>query len=160
MKLLLCLLAAGLAAAPAVAATDADGTVRRIVTSASYQAAAASLEAGHDQWVADIVKITEVPSPPFKEQARAKAFAEMLRARGLAPTIDSEGNVLALRKGTASGPVVVVSAHLDTVFPEGTIVKVRREGSRLYAPGVGDDSTGLATVLALIDGMKRAAFRP
>jgi len=92
-----------------------------------------------------------VPAPPFKEQARAKVFADMLRARGLEPSIDSEGNVLALRKGTAGGPVVVVSAHLDTVFPEGMNVKVKREGTRLSAPGVGDDSTGLATMLALID---------
>jgi acetylornithine deacetylase/succinyl-diaminopimelate desuccinylase-like protein len=159
MKSLLCLLAAGLAAAPATAATDADGTVRRIVANPSYRAAAASLETGHAQWVADIIKITESPSPPFKEQARAKAFAEMLRARGLAPAIDSEGNVLALRKGMAAGPVVVVSAHLDTVFPEGTDVKVRREGSRLSAPGVGDDSSGLATMLAMIDAMNAGRAR-
>ena len=151
MKSLLCLLAAGLATAPAAAAVDADSAVRRIVASPSYRAAATALDAGHDQWVADIVTITEVPAPPFKEQARAKVFADMLRARGLEPSIDSEGNVLALRKGTAGGPVVVVSAHLDTVFPEGMNVKVKREGTRLSAPGVGDDSTGLATMLALID---------
>ena len=153
MKSLLCLFAAAFVANPAVAATDADSAVRRIVASPSYKISAAALETGHDQWVADIIKITEVPAPPFKEKVRAKAFAEMLRARGLAPSIDTEGNVLALRKGTVTGPVVVVSAHLDTVFPEGTNVKVRREGTRLSAPGVGDDSTGLATMLALIDAL-------
>ena len=154
MKSLLCLLAAVFAASPAAAASDADGTVRRIVASPSYRTAVAALDAGHDQWVADIIKITEVPAPPFKEETRAKAFAEMLRARGLASSMDTEGNVLALRKGVAGGPVVVVSAHLDTVFPEGTNVKVRRDGTRLSAPGVGDDSTGLATMLALIDALK------
>ena len=153
MKSLLCLSLAAFAASPAIAAADADGAVRRIVSSPSYKTAAAALDTGHDQWVADIIKITEVPAPPFKEEVRAKSFAEMLRARGLAPSIDAEGNVLALRKGTAGGPVVVVSAHLDTVFPEGTVVKVRREGNRLSAPGVGDDSTGLATMLALIDAL-------
>lgn len=153
MKSLFCLFAAAIAASPAAAATDADGAVRRIVSSPSYKTAAAALDAGHDQWVADIIKITEVPAPPFKEEVRAKAFAEILRARGLAPLIDAEGNVLALRKGTAGGPVVVVSAHLDTVFPEGTDVKVKREGNKLSAPGVGDDSTGLATMLALIDAL-------
>jgi acetylornithine deacetylase/succinyl-diaminopimelate desuccinylase-like protein len=132
---------------------DADGAVRRIVASQPYRAATAALDTGHDRWVADIIKITEVPAPPFKEEVRAKAFAEMLRAGGLAPFIDAEGNVLALRKGTAGRPAVVVSAHLDTVFPEGTNVKVRREGNRLSAPGVGDDSTGLATMLALIDAL-------
>jgi acetylornithine deacetylase/succinyl-diaminopimelate desuccinylase-like protein len=127
--------------------------VRRIVASQSYRAASGALDAGHDRWVADIIKITEIPAAPFKEEVRAKAFAEMLRERGLAPSIDTEGNVLALRKGTSAGAVVVVSAHLDTVFPEGTNVKVRRDGNRLSAPGVGDDSTGLATMLALIDAL-------
>lgn len=104
--------------------------------------------------------ITEVPAPPFKEEARAKAFAEMLRERGLTEVeIDEEGNVLGLRKGTVAGPAVVVSAHLDTVFPEGTDVTVRREGDRLLAPGIGDDSAGLSTMLALIDAMNAAGIR-
>jgi tripeptide aminopeptidase len=139
---------------PATAATpNADSAVRRIVVSQPYHAAAAALEAGHDQWVENIVTITQIPSPPFKEGTRARAFAEMLRARGLDAHIDAEGNVLALRKGSQPGPVVVVSAHLDTVFPEGTNVTVRREGTRLSAPGVGDDSTGLATLLSIVDAM-------
>jgi len=146
-------------AAPAAAATNADAAVRRIVASQSYRAAAADFDAKHEQWVADIVKITEIPSPPFKEQARARAFADMLRARGLDPRIDAEGNVLALRKGTQPGPVTVVAAHLDTVFPEGTDVKVRRDGTRLSAPGVGDDSTGLATLLSLVDAMNAGKIR-
>jgi tripeptide aminopeptidase len=139
---------------PATAATpNADSAVRRIVVSQPCRAAAAALEAGHDQWVENIIRITQIPSPPFKEEARARAFAEMLRARGLDANIDAEGNVLALRKGSQPGPVVVVSAHLDTVFPEGTNVTVRREGTRLSAPGVGDDSTGLATLLSIVDAM-------
>ena len=149
------LFAAGCAlalAAPAYAA-DPASTVQHVVTSNSYKTAAAALDSGHDQWVKDIIAITQTPSPPFKEQVRAKAFAEMLRQRGLDANIDAEGNVLALRKGTAGGPVVVVSAHLDTVFPEGTDVTVKREGTKLMAPGVGDDSTGLATLLALVDAM-------
>jgi acetylornithine deacetylase/succinyl-diaminopimelate desuccinylase-like protein len=147
------------AATPACAATGPDAAVRRIVASQPYRTAAAALDARHDQWVADIVKLTQIPSPPFKEQARAKAFAEMLRMRGLDPKIDAEGNVLALRKGTVPGPVVVVAAHLDTVFPEGTNVTVRRAGTRLSAPGVGDDSTGLATLLALVDAMNAGHIR-
>lgn len=138
---------------------NADSTVRQIVASPSYRAAAAALDAGHDQWVADIEAITEIPSPPFKEQARAKAFADMLRKRGLDAKIDAEGNVLALRKGTEAGPAVVVSAHLDTVFPEGTDVTVRRQGTRLSAPGIGDDSTGLATLLSLVDAMNAGKVR-
>jgi acetylornithine deacetylase/succinyl-diaminopimelate desuccinylase-like protein len=142
-----------LTALPATAATNADAALKRILASPGYRTAAASFDAKHDQWVADVIRITEVPSPPFKEQARARAFADLLRQRGLDPSIDPEGNVLALRRGIAGGPVVVVAAHLDTVFPEGTDVKVRREGNRLSAPGVGDDSAGLASLLAIVDAM-------
>lgn len=141
-------------AVPAIAApANADSVVRRIVASQPYKSAAAALDSGHDQWVSDIIAITQIPAPIFKEELRAKVFAEMLRKRGLEPSIDEAGNVLALRKGTEVGPVVVVSAHLDTVFPEGTDVTVKREGTKLMAPGVGDDSAGLATLLALVDAM-------
>jgi acetylornithine deacetylase/succinyl-diaminopimelate desuccinylase-like protein len=141
-------------AAPAIAAPAiADSTVSRIVASQPFKTAAAALDSGHDQWVSDIIAITQIPAPPFKEEIRAKAFAEMLRKRGLDPSIDGAGNVIALRKGSETGPAVVVSAHLDTVFPEGTDVTLKREGTKLMAPGVGDDSAGLATLLALIDAM-------
>ncbi len=109
------------------------------------------LDGQYDQVIADLIRITETPAPPFKEQARAQLFAAMLRDAGLTDvTIDAEGNVLALRPGTADGPVFVVSAHLDTVFPEGTPIKVTREGDRLIAPGIGDDSLGLASILAWV----------
>jgi acetylornithine deacetylase/succinyl-diaminopimelate desuccinylase-like protein len=109
------------------------------------------LDSQYDQVIADLIRITETPAPPFKEQARAELFAAMLRDAGLADvTIDAEGNVLALRPGTADGPVFVVSAHLDTVFPEGTPIKVTRDGDRLMAPGIGDDSLGLASILAWV----------
>ncbi|MBA2771136.1 MAG: M20/M25/M40 family metallo-hydrolase [Sphingomonas sp.] len=163
MRILPALAALSLSLAiPAVAQTstaDPDSTVRQIVASASFKQAAATLEAGHDQWVKDVITLAEIPAPPFKEQARAKAYADMFRSRGLSEVeIDEEGNALGLRKGTAGGPIVVVSAHLDTVFPEGTDVKVRREGDKLFAPGVGDDSAGLAAILSLIDAMNAASI--
>jgi acetylornithine deacetylase/succinyl-diaminopimelate desuccinylase-like protein len=156
---------AGLAllAAPAAAQTSpaqADSAVRRILSTPGFRKAAAALDAGHDRWVADTIALTEIPAPPFKEAARARAYAQMFRERGLTDVeIDEEGNVLGLRRGSGSGPIVIVSAHLDTVFPEGTDVKVRREGDRLHAPGVGDDSAGLAMQLALIDAMKAGGIR-
>jgi tripeptide aminopeptidase len=138
---------------------EAGATIKQISGSSTFRKAVAALEAGHDQWVANIIALTEIPAPPFKEAARAKSYSDMFRARGLADVeIDEEGNVLGLRKG-AGGGLVVVSAHMDTVFPEKTNVKVRREGDRLYAPGVGDDSTGLATQLAFIDAMAAAGIR-
>lgn len=110
------------------------------------------LDSQYDRVIADLIRITETPAPPFKERARAELFAAMLRDAGLDDvTIDDEGNVLALRPGTqdaaTDGSVFVVAAHLDTVFPEGTPITVRREGDRLMAPGIGDDSLGLASML-------------
>lgn len=164
-NLALAALAAALVLAPPMARAQTAGqsaTVRQLMSGAAFKRATAALEIDHDRWVQDIVTLTEIPAPPFKEAERARAFAGMLREAGLTDAaVDEVGNVLALRRGTgaAGRPVVVVSAHLDTVFPEGTDVKVRREGDRLYAPGVGDDSTGLATLLAMARAMKAADVR-
>lgn len=156
----LALLASAGEAAAQTTPAQADAAIKRITLSAEFKKAAATLDAQHEQWVKNTIAITEIPAPPFKEEARAKAFLAMFRERGLSETeIDEEGNVLGLRKGTKGGDLVVVSAHLDTVFPEGTNVKVRREGDKLYAPGVGDDSAGLATLLAWIDAMNAGGIR-
>jgi acetylornithine deacetylase/succinyl-diaminopimelate desuccinylase-like protein len=70
--------------------------------------------------------------------------------------MDQEGNVMGVRKGTGQAPMLAVVAHLDTVFPEGTDVKVKRDGTRLLAPGIGDDTRGLALMLAIIRAMNAA----
>lgn len=141
--------------------SDTQTRVRRIAESARFQTAQATLKSQFDQYVAELIHLTEIPAPPFKESARAEAFAEMLRELGLSEVaIDAEGNVLALRPGTdPEAPLVVVSAHLDTVFPEGTDVKVRREGIRLHAPGIQDDSRGLANLLAYIRALDAAGIQ-
>lgn len=150
------LLAAVLASPALAAPTD----VAKIVGSPAFKTAVATLDREHERTVADIVTLTEIPAPPFKEEARGKAYRAMLAAHGLTEVeIDAEGNVMALRKGTEGGPVVVVSAHLDTVFPEGTDVKVRREGTKLYAPGIADDSRALAVLLAWARAMDAAKIR-
>lgn len=136
----------------------AFATIKAIEASPGFAKAVAAIDAGHDQWVANIITLTEIPAPPFKEAARAKAYRDMFAARGLTDVeIDAEGNVTGLRKGAGNG-LIIVSAHIDTVFPEGTSVKVRRDGDKLHAPGVGDDSTGLATQLAFIDAMNAAGI--
>ena len=144
-----------LIAAPALAAPGDDAA--RIVASPAFKAATAALAREHERTVQDIITLTEIPAPPFKEEARGKAYKAMLEAHGLTDVeIDAEGNVMGLRKGTRPGPLVVVSAHLDTVFPEGTDVKVRREGTRLFAPGVADDTHNLAVLLAWIRALDAA----
>ncbi|MBI5689565.1 MAG: M20/M25/M40 family metallo-hydrolase, partial [Verrucomicrobia bacterium] len=107
----------------------------------------------------DLIHLTEIPAPPFKEEQRAAAYARLLREVGLADvTTDAEGNVLGLWRGRPGGsaPLLAVAAHLDTVFPEGTDVKVKRDGTRLMAPGIGDDTRGLAFLLAAIRAMRGA----
>lgn len=140
-------------------AQDPAADVRTLIEGASFQRASESLGSDHDRWVREIVTLTEIPAPPFGEQARAEVFAGLMRDIGLAEVeIDAAGNVLGLRRGDGDG-LIVVSAHLDTVFPAGVDLTVRREGDRLYAPGVGDDSTGLATLLSLARAMNAAEIR-
>lgn len=158
-------LALALTAAPAFAAPKADPakTVGKIVASPAFQKAVAKLDADYDRTVADIITLTEIPAPPFKEEQRAKAYLEMLKAHGLQNVeMDAEGNVMGVRPGTVTkgkGPFVVIAAHLDTVFPEGTDVKVRREGTRLMAPGIGDDTRALSTLLAYVRAMDAAGIK-
>jgi acetylornithine deacetylase/succinyl-diaminopimelate desuccinylase-like protein len=153
---------AGLGAAPAARPDAADKAVQQVVGSTGFKAAVAALDKNHDRMVEEIVQLTEIPAAPFKEAAKGRAYAGLLRAAGLSDVeTDPEGNVMGLRRGTgpAGGPVVVLAAHLDTVFPEGTNVKVRREGTRLYAPGVGDDTRSLAVVLAYVRALDAAKIR-
>jgi len=148
-----------LVAAPA--AQSPDAMVRGLVDGPKFKEAVSFIQSDHDRFVRELIALTEIPAPPFKEQARAKAFMEMLRQQGLSDVeMDAEGNVMGIRRGTgaAGGPVLVVNAHLDTVFPEGTDVKVKRQGTRLSAPGIGDDTRGLALILALIRTLQAAKF--
>lgn len=117
------------------------------------KAAEAALAGDYDRIVKELITITEIPAPPFGEAARAAYFAQAFKAMGLSDVaIDAEGNVTGIRRGTvpAGGPLVAITAHLDTVFPAGTDLKVRREGNTLNAPGVGDDTVGLAGLLAWV----------
>ena len=105
----------------------------------------------------DQIRICEVEAPPFQEAKRAQLYAGLLREIGLKNVrIDAEGNVIAERPGAAARPNVVLSAHLDTVFPRGTNVKVRRDGYVLRGAGIGDDCRGLADVLAVARALNKA----
>jgi tripeptide aminopeptidase len=120
----------------------------------------AAIDRDHDRLVSEIIAITQIPAPPFQEDKRAAAFLEMLKQHGLSDVErDKEGNVMGVRRGTGGGPLVAVVAHVDTVFPEGTDVRVRREGTRLFAPGVGDNSRAVAVLLAVIRALDAAKIR-
>jgi tripeptide aminopeptidase len=99
-------------------------------------------------------RITEIPAPPFKEKERAHYYLRRFQDVGLTDaSIDTEGNVIALRKGGAGKPKLVISAHLDTVFPDGTDVTVNEKDGIARAPGIGDDARGLAALLSALQAL-------
>ncbi|MFI5016224.1 MAG: M20/M25/M40 family metallo-hydrolase [Hyphomicrobiales bacterium] len=139
---------------------DHAAEIAAIMAHPAFKMAVATLDAQHERTVADIVALTEIPAPPFNEEKRAAAYLDMLAAHGLAEVEGDEvGNVMGLRRGEGNGGLVAVAAHLDTVFPEGTEVKVRREGTKLFAPGVGDDTRSLAVLLAFVRALDAAGIR-
>ena len=104
-------------------------------------------------------RITEIPAPPFKEERRAEYYLQKMHERGLPDAyIDSEGNVIGIREGTGDGPTFLIAAHLDTVFPEGVDTTVQLRGGRYYAPGIGDDTRGLAVLLSLISALEQSGI--
>jgi len=93
--------------------------------------------------LAEQKRITEIPAPPYKEKVRAEYYLKRFQELGFKDaSIDAEGNVIGLRKGSGGGPKLVVSAHLDTVFPEGTDVTVKEKDGMILAPGIGDVREG------------------
>ncbi|SDD47061.1 M20/M25/M40 family metallo-hydrolase [Belnapia rosea] len=140
--------------------TDASAAIAAILDHSRFRTAVGTMEREHDRTVEDIIRLTEIPAPPFQEAERATAYLGMLRAHGLEEVEqDAAGNVMGRRRGTGNGTTVVVAAHLDTVFPAGTDVRVRREGTKLLAPGVGDDTRSLAVNLAFLRAMDAAGIR-
>jgi tripeptide aminopeptidase len=138
----------------------AESMIREVMASDIYRSAVATLTAEHDRTVEDIITLTQIAAPSFKEETRAQAFRAMAEAHGLKNVeIDAEGNVTGMRSGIGNGPLICVAAHLDTVFPAGTELTVRREGTRLFAPGVGDDTRSLAVLLAWLRAMDAANVR-
>jgi acetylornithine deacetylase/succinyl-diaminopimelate desuccinylase-like protein len=113
------------------------------------------------RWINDQqARLTEIPAPPFQEGQRAAAVKALLSASGLNVQIDAAGNVIGELPGLHEKEVVALSAHLDTVFPAGTDVKVRRDGSRMLAPGISDNGTGLAALLAIARAVHEAQIKP
>lgn len=125
-----------------------DHAVASLLSAPDMQRVLQAVKADHGRSLEDLKALTEIPAPPFKEGARAKAFLARARALGLDARMDAEGNVVGVRKGVGHGPTLLVSAHLDTVFPEGTDVTVKVRDGKWYAPGVSDDTRGLAVLLS------------
>jgi acetylornithine deacetylase/succinyl-diaminopimelate desuccinylase-like protein len=152
MRLLCAFLAATLAGNAAAAGTADDFTA--LVNNSRVTASLRYLREDDAATLREQVAITQIPAPPFMEATRAKDYAGRLRAAGLTDvSIDATGNVIGKRKGTGKGPLLVLSAHLDTVFPDGTDVTVKERDGRHYAPGIADDSRGLVALLSVLRAM-------
>ena len=109
----------------------------------------------------NLIELTEIEAPPFKEEKRAKEFSERLKLAGIEKVwIDSIGNVIGLLEGSIGNKNVAIDAHLDTVFPEGTDVKVRIKNDTLFAPGIGDDTRGLAMILTIAETLIKSDIKP
>ena len=138
---------------------DIDAIFSQVASDAEVQEALQLIQQAEPETVREQFRITEIPAPPFKEDIRAAYYLKQMQDRGLSDAyIDREGNVIGVRKGTGDGPTFLIAAHLDTVFPEGTDTKVELRGGRYFAPGIGDDSRGLAAILSVISALEESGI--
>jgi len=148
------------AAALLLASTTALAQLPIPSSNAKVRAALDILKTDNAWTLQQQVELTAILSPPFKESKRGAEFKKRLEALGLKNIrVDTAGNVIAERRGVGSGPTVVIAGHLDTVFPEGTDVTVKHDGTKLRAPGIGDDDRGLAVVLAVVRAFEKAGVQ-
>jgi acetylornithine deacetylase/succinyl-diaminopimelate desuccinylase-like protein len=113
------------------------------------------------EWVTDLqIRLTEIPAPSFQEEKRAEAVSALLTEQGLSVQQDKLGNVIGELPGVSENDVVLLTAHLDTVFSMSTDVRAKRESERILAPGISDNGTGLAALVAVARALHVARIRP
>lgn len=136
---------------------DTSPALDELLAHPAVNVAGAHIVATDDRTLAQQIELTEIPAPPFGEAARGKRMAVLLQEAGLEDVRSDEvGNIVALRPGDQAGPPVVIAAHLDTVFPSGTDLTVRKDGNVLRGPGIADDGRGLSALLALARSLTEA----
>jgi acetylornithine deacetylase/succinyl-diaminopimelate desuccinylase-like protein len=141
-------------------AAQAQQTPAQILARPDVQKAMEIIKSSEPHFIDEQVRISEIPSSPFKEDVRGAELARLFKAAGLLNVrTDKAGNVLGDRPGAQSKPHLVIAAHLDTVFPPGTDFHVKRTGNVLAGPGIGDDTRGLACLLSVIHAMNEAHLK-
>lgn len=126
----------------------------------AVKAALEAVKANEPSVIADQIRLSEIPAPPFQESKRAQAVQSTFSELGLTNVrIDKAGNVIGERPGQGPGPDLLFCAHLDTVFPGGTSVKTSRNGTAIQGPGIGDDARGLAVMIGVVRALNRAQIR-
>jgi len=144
------MLSAVILSASLLSAQDAT----KLAEDPTVKAALDAVKRNEAHFIDEQVRFCEIAAPPFQEEVRGKEFERLFKALGLQNVrIDKAGNVIGVRPGAAAHPNLVFAAHLDTVFPPETNVKVTREGTVLKGPGIGDDCRGLAVMLGVIQAL-------
>ena len=134
--------------------------VRSVLSSPEVKRALTFFEKNAEAITDEQIAICSIPASPFGERARAEYLADKFKELGLSEVeIDEEGNCLGLFKGASASPLLVVSAHLDTVFAPDTDFTVVRSGRRLLAPGIADDGCGLVALITLIRAIQTEKIR-
>jgi len=106
-------------------------------------------------------ELTEIPAPPFGEAMRSEWLRQRFTALGLEDVqVDELGNVLGTLQSKRAAPIIGISAHLDTVFPQGTALQTREEANRLHGPGISDNAAGVIALLAVATALKRTQLQP
>ena len=135
-------------------------SIEKILASPDVKSAMTYLKSDESQALKEAVLLSEIPAPPFTEEAKAKAYLELMKQAGIADAkIDQEGNVVAVRKGFGIGPTIVVDAHIDTVFPVGTDIKVKVQDGIYYGPGLTDDTFSMATMLSMVRALNESKIQ-
>ncbi|MFY9530917.1 MAG: M20/M25/M40 family metallo-hydrolase [Candidatus Acidiferrales bacterium] len=134
-----------------VRATDSSSSIEPLAQDQRVAHALDWFESSSGWITLQQIQLTEIPSPPFGESRRGELLRKLFESAGLTAHVDSAGNVIGERPGSGASAkdVVLLAAHLDTVFPAGTDVHVKRSGTRLQAPGIADNGAGLAAIVAV-----------
>ena len=140
---------------------EVKDTFDNLLSDTNIKTALEFIKADHDHTLNEQKDICAISAPTFQEQKRAEDYLKRFTDLGLEDTrIDAIGNVLGFVSGSGNGPKLVVAAHLDTVFPEGTDTKVIEKDGIFHAPGIADDTRGLVEVLGIIRALKKSNVQP
>ncbi len=143
--------------APALGAAQPGDVGALLMSDKAVVTALERAKTNEPEIIAEQIRICEIPAPPFGEEKRGLELKAIFTRLGLKNVrIDAVGNVLGERPGKAPKPHLVMAAHLDTVFPIETDVKVTKDGPWLKGPGIGDDCRGLAVLIGVVRALDEA----
>jgi acetylornithine deacetylase/succinyl-diaminopimelate desuccinylase-like protein len=142
-----------------VSARAATDSVEKIADDSTCAQALAWIDE-NARWVTDQqIALSEIPAPEFSEAKRGEYLQKLLEATGLKVHVDKTGNVVGERAGADPNSIILLAAHLDTVFPAGTDVRVKKNGNRIVGPGIADNGAGLAALVGVARALSEGRVR-